>query len=310
MTSSDPWYQRLILAAAGASAALVFAGAVLDAISNATNLISPFITYVVSAVLLVGSAGVHLLLNRFPLRWQSRDGELLVTGLGHKAVFAIAGLLVLSWVPRAAEFFRAVNLERNIAKQPIGTAQVLPSPAVVFPETVYLLMIDTSQSLRGAPILPAVNEYVRKTDPRIRIALGTFDREFKPLMYPGRYPTSLYLRKLTPLPNRDAHCTQIYDSIEGAVKASQYRSAKVRRLVLFTDAREYACPGAQPRDWEFERDFPGFELEFVLLGQADAAEVKRLFPKALIDRAYAGVGGMRLEPWEISTTAKHGLTSR
>lgn len=96
-----PWYQQLAIALVAVAAGYLFLGAVLDSVTNATNLISRRLTYYGSAAVLVTAATAHLAMRRRPLRWIARGGrEVRLSGLGRSSLLAVVGAILLLWTPR------------------------------------------------------------------------------------------------------------------------------------------------------------------------------------------------------------------
>lgn len=76
-------------------------GAVLDAASNAINIVTPRLTYAGTVLLVVGMAVAVLVLRRRPIGWLLPDGtEVRITHPRRGVFLWVAGLLILLWLPR------------------------------------------------------------------------------------------------------------------------------------------------------------------------------------------------------------------
>lgn len=106
MNAPRPLHQRLIASVGVVAAVLLAAGAILDTISNANALISEPVTYVGSAILLLGVTVAHFALRSAPLTWVVKGNLTRITGLGATSFAVALGLIGLLWLPRAAERMR------------------------------------------------------------------------------------------------------------------------------------------------------------------------------------------------------------
>jgi hypothetical protein len=106
MILTKPWYQRAAVPVVSAFGGLLVLGAVLDAVSNARALISPFVTYTGTAFLIAFALTLQLYLRKRPLVWVSKGGQgVRISRLGYRPLGAIGGAILLLWVPRLAFAF-------------------------------------------------------------------------------------------------------------------------------------------------------------------------------------------------------------
>jgi hypothetical protein len=92
--------QAFILAiVAGVTAAMFFASSI-GAIKEVVDSVSPMVTYVGTVLLVVGSVGANLFLQRRPQHWRREESDVLIRRLSANSWASIGGLLVLLWVPR------------------------------------------------------------------------------------------------------------------------------------------------------------------------------------------------------------------
>jgi len=249
-------------AAGGLIGAVILVGGLLDTWNNARSLITPVRTFVITAIVL--AAAVCLWFFRRNARY----------AIMPKTAFTLAGVVVVAWMPRIADVFSGDRPQRPPSVMHRRVSQFVPD---VRPR-VYMLMVDVSASLKDTDVRQAVANYVGNTNNKVRIGLGIFAQRFTPLMRPSVLPASAYTRALEHLPV--ANCTHIYESMLDARGYLSGYDREKRRLVLFTDGNEFPCTDERPHDWAFERDFPGYELDIVMLGRANIGEMKRLFPRA------------------------------
>jgi hypothetical protein len=95
-----PWYQTLSLALAAAATGFLLLGNILGAVGNAFAFVSPLVTYVGTAALLLILVGAHLLLLRRALPWRKHGRIIRVTGLRMGSLVVLIGMIALLWIPR------------------------------------------------------------------------------------------------------------------------------------------------------------------------------------------------------------------
>ena len=87
-------------------AGVLAAGALLDALANALQLVTPTGTYVGTMLLIVLTFGAHLLMKRRGVPWQYDSGiGVRLKGLGPSQLCFIVGIILLLWYPRAKDVF-------------------------------------------------------------------------------------------------------------------------------------------------------------------------------------------------------------
>ncbi len=97
-------------------------GAVLDAASNASALVSPAVTYAGSAILVIAAVLLHLYLRHRPLPWVAHDGRSIrIAGLGRRPILQVAGAIFLLWLPRI--------IQPNTSAPTAAAWHVAPPPA-------------------------------------------------------------------------------------------------------------------------------------------------------------------------------------
>ncbi len=102
--SSRPWYQHAIVVTVALLVAFSFAGALLDATSNAHSLVPARVALLIATVLVGGTLALHPILRRWPLPWVAREGTTIrIAGLGPRAVGYVAGIVLLLFVPVLAQ---------------------------------------------------------------------------------------------------------------------------------------------------------------------------------------------------------------
>lgn len=87
------WAYYVVLGAASLATALV-------ALTQASQLIAPRLTYVGTAIIAVLWLGLELFLASFPVRWRAAFGTVRIRSLRLRDRAAIASVLLLLWLPR------------------------------------------------------------------------------------------------------------------------------------------------------------------------------------------------------------------
>jgi hypothetical protein len=109
MAASRPFHQQLIERTGAVCTALLALGSILDTISTANAWISEPVTYIGSAVLLVGVAVTHLALRFAPLTWMVKGKLTKINRLGATSLAIVFALIGLLWFPRAAQWIQSAD---------------------------------------------------------------------------------------------------------------------------------------------------------------------------------------------------------
>jgi len=119
-TSLMPWYQQIVVAAGKALAGLLFVGAVLDALSNAINLITLSVTYAGSIILVLLLVPLQIQLKRRPLPWTTSGGhQIRISKLGATPVLFIIGAILLLWFPRLTKSGTVQSSPKDVNPTPV-----------------------------------------------------------------------------------------------------------------------------------------------------------------------------------------------
>jgi hypothetical protein len=99
-----PRHQKLLRWFGFILAGVISLGALLDAVSNAFSVVTPRVTYVSSAIILIFWLLTELAALLLGIPWMSKSGQKVqLRALGPKIRFGIIGILILLWVPRLGD---------------------------------------------------------------------------------------------------------------------------------------------------------------------------------------------------------------
>ncbi len=102
--STKPLYQKLIMWIGYLLFGFLAAGSLLDSISNSIALISPRVTHIASAVIIVSWVFVEFTIAMFRVPWIGiHSTRFRLLHLGPQTRLAIIGILALLWVPRLGD---------------------------------------------------------------------------------------------------------------------------------------------------------------------------------------------------------------
>ncbi len=94
---SHPLIKIFALAFSG----MLLIGSFLDAVSNSISVVTPRTTYTLTPVIIVVAAFVHFWLKNRPFTVTKDDGQIEeYSGLNHKAIALLLGVVMLLWIPR------------------------------------------------------------------------------------------------------------------------------------------------------------------------------------------------------------------
>lgn len=120
-----PIHQQIITYSARVVAGLLALGAFLDAIGSALDLVTPVVAF--TGTLLIGIVwyGAQNLLKRHPLSWVTKDhSKVYITGLNKEMKWALAGMVVLLWIPCLVNLFNALK-PKSLAFPPANRNETL-----------------------------------------------------------------------------------------------------------------------------------------------------------------------------------------
>ena len=90
---------------------ILFPATFLDAISNALSLVSPFITYITTGLIIIVLLFANRVLKKWPLIWVIDNQSIRIKSIRTKPKALLLGVLALVWVPRVVDVYKVVNYE-------------------------------------------------------------------------------------------------------------------------------------------------------------------------------------------------------
>jgi hypothetical protein len=110
-----PWYQRTTAYAGYLVVGFVSVGGLLSAFANARALVTPIVTLLGSAIIVLGLATIEFFLRRRRRTWILEGGQhIFPTGLGVKGYMVAVGILLLLWMPRSLEWWSGSTAEPRV----------------------------------------------------------------------------------------------------------------------------------------------------------------------------------------------------
>lgn len=99
-------------------AGVLAAGALLDSLANALQLVTPLTTYIGTLALMIAATAAHLVMKRWGVPWQYDPGtEVRLKGLGPSQVCFVIGIILLLWYPRAKDLFDMMAERKGLQTQ-------------------------------------------------------------------------------------------------------------------------------------------------------------------------------------------------
>jgi hypothetical protein len=135
-----PFHQKVIIWMTCLLAGFIGVGALLDSVSNAITLVTGTLTRVGSLVILISYLSAQIFLRVRPLRWAIKGSkEVRLRRLGWRVTLAVAGAIILLWVPRLTEVVKR-------------DAPPAASATVSKPEAISTTSAEPQQGAAGAGI--------------------------------------------------------------------------------------------------------------------------------------------------------------
>jgi hypothetical protein len=170
-----PFHQKVIIWMTCLLAGFIGVGTLLDSVSNAITLVTGTLTRVGSLIILILYLSAQIFLRVRPLRWAVEGGkEVRLKRLGWRVTLAVAGAVLLLWVPRLTETVRrdappaaseTVGQPEGLiadAAEPRGGARgaVGPAPAAAAPPELKLDMLQKGDITRFAIVSSGLGQFV------------------------------------------------------------------------------------------------------------------------------------------------------
>lgn len=139
-----PWYQHLIVIAAGLFAAFIFTGALLDSAGNALSLVPPRVALTLTTLLIGGALVLHPVLRKWPLRWVTRSGTVAdLSGIGPRPIGALAGIVLLLWIPVLSALLRNASTDAPLPLIEVRLSNPGTEPVAVFKRAECVLWLPS-----------------------------------------------------------------------------------------------------------------------------------------------------------------------
>lgn len=95
-----PKYQTGIENAYQVVTGLLALGNLLDALSNAGTLVTPWVTYIGTAIIILSFVIIEVWLRRRPVPWKTKDSQKVLLMSVRRSSFYFLGMVLLLWLPR------------------------------------------------------------------------------------------------------------------------------------------------------------------------------------------------------------------
>lgn len=136
-----PFYQRAFLWVFYLLVGFLAVGSFLDAVSNAVSLVGPALTYVGSLIVSVLWVSAEFFLKTRPVRWVVSGGqEIRLRSLGIKPRLALAGAILLLWIPRVVD--PAPGSERTTSRLELAKATSVVAEQIKMDRLILLAKKD------------------------------------------------------------------------------------------------------------------------------------------------------------------------
>lgn len=237
----QPLHQRVIK---GGGVVLLFflaVGFILDAVSNARPLISERVTYVGTITVILLMVVARFVLRRFHIPWVIHGHTARLTRLGPTSLAVLFGLIVLLWLPRAAERF----LHERVTAEDAPIGRLVMGPHSVTHD-------DTSKRL--TVVLDVHNVGDRQIVATISHAVWLQSKRQPPP--PDRIKPQPWRTELLPL-----HFSPIVFTVEGQSATAVWNGTQEMKLTV--EADYHARPGLSCRysfSGMFQPDFQRITL--------------------------------------------------